>query len=44
VVITTITAEVGAAWEAKIEDKRKGDSSSEGQAREKQPRVETEKR
>jgi hypothetical protein len=44
VVITTIIAEVGAAWEAKIEDKRKEDSSGESQAREKQPRVETERR
>jgi hypothetical protein len=44
VVITAITAEVGAAWEAKIEDKRKGDSIGEGQAKEKQPRVETERR
>jgi hypothetical protein len=44
VVITAITAEAGAAWEAKIEDKRKSDSLGEGQAKEKQPRVETERR
>jgi hypothetical protein len=43
-VITAIRMEVGAAWEAKIKDKRKGDSSGEGQARENQPRLETERR
>jgi hypothetical protein len=45
VLITSITAEVGATWEAKIEDKRKGDSQpEESQAKEKQSRVESDRR
>ena len=44
VVITAITAEVGAAWDAMIEDKRKADSPAELPAKEKQPRVEPDRR
>ena len=44
VVITAITAEVGAAWDAMLEDKRKADSPPEVQAKDKQPRVEPEQR
>ena len=44
VLITSITAEVGAAWEAKIEEKRKGESQEEVQSKEKQQRVEAVKR
>ncbi len=44
VVITAITAEVGAVWDAMIDDKRKADSPTEEQQKEKQPRVEPERR
>jgi hypothetical protein len=38
IVITAITAEVEAAWDAMIEDKRKAHSPAKLQAKEKQPR------
>jgi Protein of unknown function (DUF4100) len=46
VLITSITAEVGAAWEAMVDDKRKADGLSEEgvQSKEKQRRIEPEKR
>jgi hypothetical protein len=44
VVITTISAKMGAAWDAMLKDKRKADSLPEIQAKHKQPCVKLEQR